>query len=126
MKSINQTHPENESLRLSSVGFRMTPALRAKVEAESDRIEKAYRGIIGIRAKMRFFSNGPRRDTFAMRVRVEQTGPDVVVREEGADLYAVIDRVSKRVRSRLGRMRSRRVKPRQADRLPPFGQASPI
>ncbi len=118
MKSLNRPNFEKETLQLSSVGFKLTPALRAKVESESDRIGKASRGIIGIRAKMRFFSNGPRRDTFAMRVRVEQKGPDLVVHEEGADLYALIDRVSQRIRSRLGRIRSRRVKPRQAHRIP--------
>ena len=126
MNSTNRSNLEPKPLRLSSVGFRLTPALRAKVETESDRIGKASRGIIGIRAKMRFFSNGPRRDTFAMRVRVEQNGPDLVVREEGTDLYALIDRVSQRIRSRLGRIRSRRIKPRQVDRLPSFGQVHPI
>lgn len=116
MKPTNRSDSESESLRLSSVGFKLTPALRTKVETESDRIARTTRGIIGIRAKMRFFSNGPRRDTFAVRVRVEQSGPDLVVREEGTDLYAVIERVSQRIRSRLGRIRSRRVKPRQVPR----------
>ena len=91
----HQPHSKNQrpSLLISSVGFKLTPALERKVRQSLQRLQRTKQGIVRIRAKLRLITNGPRRDSFQVRLRIEQPGYDLVSVDQGYNLYQLIPQV---------------------------------
>ena len=107
------THKKTSKLMLSSVGFKMTPAIEQKASDSLAPLIETYDQVFRIRAKLRFFDNGPRRDTFQVRMRFEQKGPDLVTVQEGHDLYDLIQQVADISISRLSEIKNKRIQSRR-------------
>lgn len=105
------------SLLISSVGFKLTPALDKKVRKSLQRLHRTKQGIVRIRAKLRLITNGPRKDSFQVRLRIEKPGYDLVSVDQGYNLYQLIPQVVDKTISRYFKGNKKRKKERRS-RLP--------
>ena len=106
-------HPAAPELMVSSVGFKLTPSLKRKISLSLARLGARCRSLFRIRAKIRYYDNGPRRDTFQVRLRFELKGPDVVTAKEGHDPYQLIQEVADTALSRIRETKNKRVRSRR-------------
>lgn len=112
-------NPEQPALRITAVGFKLTPSIQTALKKAAEPLGKASNGLIRIRTKLRFFDNGPRRDTFQVRMRIEQRGEDLVTILQGHDLYQIIQKSARITCKRLKDASAKRQANRRQRHLKP-------